>query len=411
MADTASTEGWLAEASDPTTLAARLGELARLARVQARPEVTRAIAGNPNAPLPLLQQLSHEHAAEVLHNPSLPLYLLENPLDFFRPTLGIQALLSCDPVPSWFFEALLAYWNGDEDSFQMRRIGEWLARHPSTPASSLWALCLSINPEARAAAAVRGELPQEKLAPLVQAGSDPSLRNRSRRRPPIPEDQLRQVAAMGYWGAELAASHPKAPPGLLEQLARDPRPTIVAEVAENPCAPPGLLEQLAAHPSYIVRRKTARNPTASEAALAALARSNEPDVVRLALQHEHAPPELIRGFASNRSFSGTLAASARTPPELLAGYVQDTSIYVRRQAARNPATPPEALEALAQDPRYEVRLSALLNPRLPAAWVERLRNDRSREVRARAERRLEKIRARACEAGRGERLAQGRDAS
>jgi len=387
----------LALARDPSTPAARLYELVRSeGRTM---EFHRCIASNPNAPLLLLQQLSHQFPSEVLHNLALPLYLMEDPQAFFRPPAGIQALLTCDPMPSWFFDLLVAYWNGDEDSFLMRRIGEWLARHPATPPGVLWRLCVSINPEARAAAAQRPEIPRERIALLVKAGSQSSLRERSGRRPIISQERLEEVAAMGYWGAELVASHPRAPRSLLEALALDPRPAIVAEVASNRSCPPDLIERLAAHPSYIVRRKIALNDATGEAALSRLAQSNELDVVRLVVLHPQAPPELLRGFAANRSLHGTLAASSRTPPELLGGFVSAPSVFVRRQAAKNPSTPPEALAALAQDPRYEVRLSALLNPALPPEWVERMRSDRSQEVRTRAERRAAKARPRAARRG------------
>jgi hypothetical protein len=387
----------LALARDPSTPAARLYELARSEGSTA--ELHRCIASNPNAPLQLLQQLSHQFPSEVLHNAALPLYLMEDPQAFFRPLTGIQGLLACDPMPPWFFDALVAYWNGDEDSFSMRRIGEWLARHPATPPDVLWRLCVSINPEARAAAAQRPEVPRERIALLVKAGSRFSLRERSGRRPLVSQEQLEEVARMGYWGAELVASHPRAPRSLLEALALDPRPTIVAEVASNKNTPADLIERLATHPSYIVRRQILFNKATGEAALARLAQSNELDVVRLVVLHPQAPPELLRGFAVNRSLHGTLAAASRTPPDLLGSFVSDPSVYVRMQVAKNPSTPPDALAALAQDPRGEVRLSALLNPALPPEWVERMRSDRSQEVRTRAERRAAKARSRATRRG------------
>ena len=385
MASTAPPDA-LAQAADPTTAPDELRSLAGLPDPDC--ELRRLVARNPNASMELLLQLALVVPGDVLQNPVLSLYLMESPQAFFRSPMVVQNLLGSGPLPAWFVDALQAHWSPDEDSFVMRRIGEWLARAPETSPEVVEKLCTCMNPEARAAASCRPEAPAGRLELLRKAGSDRSMREAGKRRGPIEEGELREVARMGYWGAWLAASHPQAPLDLLEEFAEDRRPTVVAAVASNGRAPAGLLERLAGHPSYVVRRQMTQNRGTRREALERLARSNEPDVVRLVLLHEQAPPELLASFAGNRSFHGTLAAARRTPPGLLEGFVKDPSLYVRRQAARNPSTPPGALEQLAQDPRYEVRLSALLNPSLPWEWVERLTTDRSKEVRARAERRL-----------------------
>lgn len=374
----------LAEASDPLTAPARLRSLG--CQQDADPELRRVVASNPNTPFEALQRLCTSFPAEVLNNPSLALYLMEQPRGLLADSVAIQKILSCEAMPAWFFEALLGLWEPDTESYVMRSLGEWLARQPGTPPALVEKLCTCANPQARVLASQRADAPAAVLGQLVAAGSDEALVKPVKRRPPVAPEVLREVAAMGHWGAMLVASHPQAPVALLESLGLDPRPGVVAAVAANLASPPALLERLASHPSYVVRSRAASNPASPERVLRVLAQSKEHELIRVVIDHPKAPPDLLLSLARERSLTGSLAAASQSPPELLSSYVNDTSVYVRRRAARNPATPPEALEKFTHDVRYEVRLATLLHPALPPEAAERLASDRSREVRARAAR-------------------------
>ena len=114
------------EAVDPTATPERLTELADAPD----PAVRRAVASNPNTPLPVLYALAVEFAAEVLANPVLPLLMLEDPNLLVRaPAATVLALLRSDSITA----PMLAQAAVHPDHDVQRAV----ASHPMTPGAIL----------------------------------------------------------------------------------------------------------------------------------------------------------------------------------------------------------------------------------------------------------------------------------
>jgi hypothetical protein len=201
------------------------------------------VARNPALTRELALALLETYPADASHNPALPLWLLEQPdLLRLRPRT-IPALLSIDP-PAWLLSVLQDQWNEHSSERTDVLLGKWLARRPDTPAWLLTRLCACGHPGTRYLASRNPEVPYKTLALLQAAGSDPDLRLPVRRRPPASSTQLREAAALGVWGAQLVASHPRAPEELLAELARHPSPAVTETLARHPrraaqAPPPG----------------------------------------------------------------------------------------------------------------------------------------------------------------------------
>jgi hypothetical protein len=205
------------------------------------------VARNPALTRELALALLETYPADASHNPALPLWLLEQPdLLRLRPRT-LPALLSIDP-PAWLLSVLQDQWNEHSAERTDVLLGKWLARRADTPAWLLTRLCACGHPGTRYLASRNPEVPYKTLALLQAAGSDPDLRLPVRRRPPVSSTQLREAAALGVWGAQLVASHPRAPEELLQQLARHPSPAVLETLARHPRRPASLLAPPASAP-------------------------------------------------------------------------------------------------------------------------------------------------------------------
>lgn len=229
----------LQRAADPATPSAHLERLA----AHPDPRVPRAVACNPGAPRDLALSLLETYPAEGLLNPALPLWLLEQPDLLRERPRAVAAVLTIEP-PDWLVGALQRYW--DEQSIDPLYIalGKWLARRRDTPVWLLGRLCASGNAGTRRMASQQPQAPPRVLELLRAAGSDAELRSPVRRRPPVSAAQLREAAALGAWGAQLAASHPRAPRDLLCELSFHPNPGVLEALARRPSLPAEALARL-----------------------------------------------------------------------------------------------------------------------------------------------------------------------
>lgn len=93
------------------------------------------------------------------------------------------------------------------------------------------------------------------------------------------------------------ASHPNAPPEMLERLAQDRRQVVRANVADNPSTPPSVLRYLASDRERTVTSCVARSPNAPPDILERLV-SRHPDQVA----HNPSAPLRVRFEGARRGY-------------------------------------------------------------------------------------------------------------
>ena len=329
----------LARAADPRTPAA---ELARLAGIRG-PGLRERVASNPSTPLETLLRLASALPAEVAHNEGLPLLLMAQPDALSRCSRDTLAAMALRDPPAWLraslFELLAAHLRGD--------CGGWaadLVRDPDTPAELLTIACACRCASLRRAAVRHNATPARVIELLVKAGSTPSLGGSTSRPPAATEAELSEAAALGPWGAELAASHPQATAALLWRLAELPDAGVRCAVARNPVTPEALMRKL----------------------------HGEDDTFVAAARSPALPLDLLRETARLRGW--LVADRAGLPLDVLEVIARGDQ-QCRCGVARNPELPPRLLDELASDPSPLVRRATLFNRALPRATLERLSRD------------------------------------
>jgi len=218
-------------AADPVTPAPVLREIATRQRRKAR----MLVAANPNAPADLLLDLTARYPEQVAKNPALDLLLLFQP-DLLRkaPDRVRAALARCHASSL----ALLAQLADDGK----RDIQAAVARNPHSPPDALARLCVSADEAVRSAALDNPASPPDVVALLERAGiRKPPQRWHSVE--PIPERELRAVAAMAPWGRVLAAMNQGCPLDLLRALGHEGDAWTL--VLGNPASPPDLIDEVA----------------------------------------------------------------------------------------------------------------------------------------------------------------------
>ncbi|MFF3885896.1 hypothetical protein [Streptomyces sp. NPDC001914] len=208
---------------------------------------------------------------------------------------------------------------------------------------------------------------------------------------------------------EKLAACPGLPADVVDRLATDPDPTVVAELAL--WTTPETAARLAVHPHAEVRRAVACNEATPPDVLAALitgeglppARhclvcdreatpfTHDPECSRTdcdpgpgascdgshestvhvlrvaALGNPGTPVEAVVRFADHPStlLRWTIAAREDLPPQVCARLAADPVPGVRADLAENPATGEDVIRVLARDPDIAVRRSLARHPRVP----------------------------------------------
>ena len=427
-----------AEAADPTTPPERLVELVAegvaLARLVAKnpgaPEslltelshspdtaTRRALVMNPATPLATMEPIARQFPEELLDNPALDLFLLENPT-FFRdlPVPVLRALVKRDRCPAGVLAQAAAVedelvqlgicqnasaapetiralqassWSAVSEAAALHvavtePLEDWKTRivmatmdmlRQTESQKRLWCL-----PFLRRAAQVRGATARsastypvfdEILEEAGRTYSDKAVLERLERQVITEELRLREAAAENLatpisllvrlaGDAESSvrtrvAMNPATPIALLEQLARDADDGVRSQVAGNPATPIALLERLAGDAEWRPRYKAAGNPATPIALLERLA-GDEEVWVRRAVAENPATPIVIKGT-------------------ILASFANQEDVWYRERAAENSATPGTALERLAGDAESQVREAVVKNPATPITALERLAGD------------------------------------
>lgn len=252
---------------------------------------------------------------------------------------------------------------GSVDSEQARRS----ARDPALPASTLDELVGTDDRWVRTMVARRTDLSPAHVRSLLDTG-DPHAIGPLLDHGLVGPANVRAVAADPAL-RDLLAGVGNLPADVLTALARDPKPSLVAGVAQYQRLPRPLAEELCRHPDPQVRRGLARNTSLDPELLARL----ESDSVAFALAaNPSTPAEVVARLAANASFTVRRAAAHRTDPPAgtYALLATDPERVVRHPVAANPAVPGQVLRSLAVDP--QVRDALLSNPSLPAELREQL---------------------------------------
>src|SRR5262249_2092529 len=150
-----------------------------------------------------------------------PLLLLDNPNLFAEMPEGtLRTLLACPRVQ----EGALT-WAARHKRESLRASA---AQNPSAPQEVLTRLAADASPDVRAEAP-RNPAAAPLRAPFRRAGSLEDLKPPPAPAPALPPEALAPLAALGGFGASLAARHPRPPAEVLDRLA-----------STSPVSPPDL---------------------------------------------------------------------------------------------------------------------------------------------------------------------------
>jgi hypothetical protein len=252
------------------------------------------------------------------------------------------------------------------------------AGDPHTSPGRLRALAEHDDVEVRRAVAQNPSTPPETLSTL--GASFPG--------------ELLQNPAFALWeleGPELFQALPVETarallevPGLAARyfvlLAAHPEGVIQRMLASHPQAPPALLEALARDEDYLVRRWALHNI-----------------VRRWPMPDEALPREVLTRLirVADEDVRVAFAKSASTPRELLVHLARDEEWGVRKAVVENEATSPEALTHLARDREWSVRRAVAGNKATPKKVLVLLTRDLSKKVREAAAKALKRREERA----------------
>lgn len=400
-------------AANPATPAETLEKLAK----SNSEAICRAVAHNPNTPLPVLLRLAQMYPLEFLSNPVLPLLNLSQP-DFIKRLDGAAwlQLLRYDRVPSawlkWMKQGLILQGDArrwevlEELRFHVAVAGEvskgWekqasialyedarLRNYFSRMNAQLLLLCLLAFPDVmtqwgiglsslrkdvqRMVLQQSPQLSGETLAWLAHDQA-PSIRCAIARLRQTPAKVLKKLIETSSDASvrRAVASNPYTPPKLLRRLAEDSEAAVRQAVAHHPHIPLEVLENLALDADFTVRAATALHPRLSLEVYQLLVNDTHAQVrVKLA-SNVHAPDETLLALARDEHLEVRMAVARnpRLPAEAFRLLIEETGVPVRQSLARNPRLPLPLLEQLASDPSPSIRRSLAANPRTPLPLLE-----------------------------------------
>ncbi|KOV15981.1 leucine rich repeat variant [Streptomyces sp. XY413] len=177
------------------------------------------------------------------------------------------------------------------------------------------------------------------------------------------------------------ASCPGLPADVEDALAADADPEVAAELAWWTTSAP-VADRLARHPHAEVRQAVAGNEAVPPVALAALLTGHglPPalsclvcDSREIPFTHDpycqdvdcDLPASATCDGAHGSTVQGTWAralSNPAAPPEAVAGFAEDSSVWLRRAVAEHPGLPAEVYARLAGDPVPGIRASVAQNP-------------------------------------------------
>lgn len=315
------------------------------------------LAGNPNLPAPLLEDLSHEGDERIrsalLGNPALSEERAER--------LGFS-----------------------EDRDKRR------AENEALPPEELAQLAAHPDAEVRALVRANPQTPPHVLRRALQE----EARDPARRATISAWEWCEFVAtAPASWVVRsLIYPHPSFPPALLRAPAlypqvREPRAQTAWGVVLNPWCGAEVLDAARQHPYRLTHERITRHPNLSAETARAYAEDSEPALRASVALHPALSRELLERLTEDQepAVRAASAASLRLSALLLVRFFSDDKESVRAVVARNPNLPGELLVRLARDRVPAVRVGVALHPNTPRPLIDQLKLDIDENVRAAAQ--------------------------
>jgi hypothetical protein len=400
-------------AANPATSAETLEKLAK----SNDEAIGRAVAHNPNTPVPVLLRLAQKFPLEFLSNPILPLLNLSQP-DFIKKLDGAVwlQLLRYDRVPSvwlkWLQQGLILPLNWqrktmlDEIQFHVAIAGDvtrgWekQANRALQEDKRLLDYLRRVNPQVlllcvlafphlavqvgwmreESQLQVLGQNPElsGELLSWLARYEEPSTRCAIARHPQTPAKVLAKLVdkSLDATVRRAVASNPHISVKLMRRLVGDTEAAVRVAVAHHPHAPLDVLETLALDADFTVRAAVASHCKLSLELYQLLANDADSTVRAVLARNVHAPGETLLALARDSIIyvRTALARNPRLPEEGFSMLFQEESAAVRQSLASNPRLPFSLLEQLVSDPDPTVRRNLAANPRTPpallGAWLQ-----------------------------------------
>ena len=346
--------------------------------------VRRALAGNPNAAVALLEILVKDEDEGVrsltAKNPNTPVASLEllamdehkdircsvagNPntpatlLEMLAKDTGQNVRCSVASNPNTLFAVLNALSN-DADPW----VSFWVAENPQTPVAFAHQLLSALA--------------------LRKGEKNLKLRCKVALSPRTPVSFLDRLANDREYEVRGSVAKNPMSVALLDVLAKDDAQRVRSAVAENAHTSVALLDVLAKDKEEEVRSTVAQNPNTPIAVLEALAKDRKYQVRSSVAQNPNTPVAVLEGLATDKNWDArvSVAGNPSTPVAVLEALSKDKDEDVRCSVAGNPNTLAVVLGALAKDKYLWVRSSVAANPNTPVAMLEALAKDEEDDVR------------------------------
>ncbi len=385
-------------AANPATSAETLAKLAR----SNDEAICRAVAYNPNTPVPVLLRLAQKFPQEFLSNPVLPLLNLAQP-DFIKKldaAVWLQ-LLRYDRVPGvwlkWLQQGVILplQWQRtevlEELRFHIAIAGEagkgWekRARRDLQEDKRLLSYLYRVDPQIFLLCILAFPGLAAQWGVELRSGRKELQRLALEQSPELSSQALALLAREQETSVRCAAArHPRTPAKILTKLVDTSFDTTIrCAVASNPHIPLKLMRRLAGDLEAAVRLAVAHHPHAPLEVLETLALDTDFTVRAAAALHSKLSREIYQLLAadSDATVRAGLARNVHAPSEILVLLAQDARLEVRAAVARNPRLPAEAFTLLFQEKSAPVRQSLASNPRLPLLLLEQLAADPDSVVR------------------------------
>ena len=275
------------------------------------------------------------------------------------------------------------------------RVGDWsrtrhaVAGNPSTPLTILERFSNYDSPylaQERAAVAENSNLP-EVLSKLLSKDSNNHVRGAIAEKPWTPIYLLEELSKdPDGWVRWKLAQNASTPPHILVALSNDVDRDVRFRVASNPFTPLEVLMALAEDAEDSVQIAVTENIVIPdifrEKMLNRLSRNSNPNARIAVAENPKTKPSLLEVLSTDieESVRGTAAANQSTSLHILDGLSRDPASSVRANVARNPTTPIALLEILSRDSEYSVRANVARNQTTPASLLEKLWADKNGDV-------------------------------
>ena len=187
------------------------------------------------------------------------------------------------------------------------------------------------------------------------------------------ESLLKLTKIEGYYRS-WAARHPKTPPEILTEFAKDGNSSVRQAVANNSNTPETVLNQLSGDPEAQVRMAVASNLNTPPEILRKLSH-DEVDYVKQAVAgNPNTPKDILCEWANHNEYiiRASVAANPGTPDKILRQLTREQNSSIRGHVAQNPNIPVDLLINLARDESSSVRAGVAFHPRTPMAILLQL---------------------------------------